>query len=68
MSVYTRTEENVNCAQLTTQINANATITTNCLGATHHEPDTLLIEFSAAISAAEETELDTVVIPGHTPA
>ena len=67
MIVVEKTLENVSCSQLTSAINNNGSIAPNCLGVTHHEPDTLLIEFSAAISVAEETELDTVVIPGHTP-
>ena len=65
--IYERTLENVKCGQLTGEINTNSNITPNCIGVTHHEPDTLLIEFSTSLSAAEETELDDVAIQDHVP-
>lgn len=58
----------VSVGQLHSEITANVTITKTCVGVTHHEPDQLIIEFASALSTAEETELDGVVLPGHTPA
>ena len=65
MANYNKTKAGANAASLQSEINANGNIAKNCVGITYTDPN-LIIEFDAALSAAEETELDTVVIPAHT--
>jgi hypothetical protein len=66
MTTYNKTKvEDFNAEQLQTEINTNSAIVPSCLSITSNGDD-LVLEFAAALSAGEETELDTV-IADHVP-
>lgn len=66
MTTYNKTKnEEFNAQQLQTEINTNSGIVPSCLSITSNGDD-LVLDFAAALSAGEETELDTV-IANHVP-
>lgn len=60
-----RVKSDVCASPLTVEINANATITTLCEFVRIDDGDQVSIFFASEPSAAEITELDTVVLPAH---
>lgn len=58
---YAKTKANVTLSKLQNEINVNGTITQVCEYINWKSPDTLDIFMAAALSAPEETELDTVI-------
>ena len=66
MTTYNKTKtEDFNAEQLQVEINGNAGIVPSCLSVSSND-NNLTLEFAAALSAGEETELDTV-IANHVP-
>ncbi len=66
MTTYNKTKtEDFNVEQLQAEINSNSVIVPSCISVTSNNDD-LVLDFAVAISASEETELDTV-ITDHVP-